>query len=208
MVSQSGQLIALIRSLTGSIHTAALVQVLAVTNNGGVDPVGYVDVQPLVGQLDGAGRVIDHAPIYNCRYQRVQGGANAVILDPQVGDVGLAVFCERDITGIKKSGAKGPPGSLRKFSMADAVYCLSVVTKKPAQYIQFNDQGITVHSPSAIVINTPGPVTVNGSDSMSITSSGEIAITSPRLTHNGVNIGSTHVHGGVQSGPSNTSTPH
>lgn len=34
-----------------------------------------------------------------------------------------------------------------------------------------------------------------------------VAITSPALTHNGTNVGDTHVHGGVQSGGSNTGVP-
>jgi hypothetical protein len=36
-------------------------------------------------------------------YFRVQGGADAIIIDPKVGDLGIAVFCSRDITGVKRS---------------------------------------------------------------------------------------------------------
>lgn len=45
-----------------------------------------------------------------------------------------------------------------------------------------------------------------GSSSFTITPD-SVAIVSDLLTHNGVNIGSTHVHGGVVSGGSNTSVP-
>lgn len=34
-----------------------------------------------------------------------------------------------------------------------------------------------------------------------------VAITSPTLTHNGVNVGDTHVHGGITPGPAKTSVP-
>ncbi|OKP69633.1 phage baseplate protein [Ensifer adhaerens] len=46
-------------------------------------------------------------------------------------------------------------------------------------------------------------------DGMSIRlSGGKIDITSSELTHNGRNIGSTHVHGGIERGGSDTATPH
>jgi len=45
-----------------------------------------------------------------------------------------------------------------------------------------------------------------GSVKVTISSDG-VAIVSPSLTHNGKNVGDTHVHGGVQSGGSNTSVP-
>lgn len=35
-----------------------------------------------------------------------------------------------------------------------------------------------------------------------------VEILSDSLTHNGVNVGDTHVHGGIKSGPSDTSPPH
>lgn len=36
---------------------------------------------------------------------------------------------------------------------------------------------------------------------------GAVAISGPSLTHNGTNVGSSHHHGGVQSGGSNTGAP-
>lgn len=46
-----------------------------------------------------------------------------------------------------------------------------------------------------------------GGDSVTITT-GAITLESGTLTHNGKNIGDTHVHGGVVVGGSDTSTPH
>ena len=82
-----------------------LVQVVAVTNDGGVEPVGFVDVHPMVAQVDGKGQPTPHGVIYGLPYIRVQGGSNAVILDPQVGDIGLAVFCAQDISKVKATKA-------------------------------------------------------------------------------------------------------
>lgn len=196
----SGQAVTLIQSLINGVHTAAMVEVVSVTNNGGVSPVGYVDIQPIVGQLDGSGRVIDHSIIYNARYMRVQGGENAVILDPQKGDVGLAVFCERDSTAAKKTGKKSPPASLRKFSMADAVYCFSLVTKTPSQYVQFSNDGIVVHSPSQVMLQAP-KIVLDGA-----VSSTEGAVFENDVIGAGVSL-QNHTHGQVVSGSDTSGKP-
>ena len=57
-----------INSIIGKLATVAAVQVMAVTNAGGVSPVGFVDVQPMVNQVDGAGNPTPHATIHNLPY--------------------------------------------------------------------------------------------------------------------------------------------
>lgn len=78
----------LVRQVLSVTRTTTLVQVVECTNDGGLSPVGYVDVKVLVHRLDGAGNTVDAGVIHNVPYMRVQGGANAVIIDPQVGDIG------------------------------------------------------------------------------------------------------------------------
>ena len=41
-----------------------------------------------------------------------------------------------------------------------------------------------------------------------VTISGAVAITGSSLTHNGTNVGSSHVHGGITAGPGDTGGPH
>lgn len=93
------------------VQTATLVQIMAVTNAGEVDPVGFVDIMPLVNQVDGNGNPTPHVTIYNIPYLRIQGGTNAIIIDPQVGDIGIAVFTSRDISKVKSTKAQANPGS-------------------------------------------------------------------------------------------------
>src|SRR3954470_11838233 len=73
-----------IRQILSQISTATLVQIKAVTNAGGIAPVGFVDVLPLVNQIDGGNGAMPHGVVHNVPYFRLQGGANAIILDPQV----------------------------------------------------------------------------------------------------------------------------
>ena len=183
-----GQTQELIACMIAGVRTALPVRVVSVTNSGSAAPIGRVDIQPLVGQLDGRGKHVDHGTIYNVPYLRIQGGQNAIIIDPAVGDIGIAVFCDRDISGVKRGRRTAPPASSRKHDMSDAIYLHSVLSAAPSQYIRFHAGGIEINAPS---------VTINGAT----------AINGGSLTHNGSNVGSSHVHGGIAPGPSTTSTP-
>lgn len=145
----------LFRQMLGKTGTIMLVQVKAVTNHGGLSAVGFVDIQPMVAQMDGAGNTVSHGIILNVPYCRLQGGANAVILDPEPGDIGIAVICSRDISSVKATKKPAPPGSRRRFDMADSVYIGGVLNGVPSQYVQMSTAGIAVTSPVKVTVTAP-----------------------------------------------------
>lgn len=168
------------------VQTATLVRIESCTNNGGLDPVGFVDVTPLVNQIDGKGNATPHVTIYNVPYLRIQGGANAIIIDPQAGDVGVCVFASRDITKVKSTKKQANPGSWRQYSFSDGLYLGGMLNAAPTQYIQFNDSGVTITAPL---------VTINGT--LHVT--GDVVGQGTSLH--------THKHGGVQAGGDQTGVP-
>lgn len=142
--SEYNQLEAAIATAMGRIGTVKIVKVLAVKNNGGVEPVGLVDIQPLVNLMDGLGKSTPHGTINNVPYMRLQGGKNAVIIDPVVGDIGYAVICDRDSSAVKNTKKQSNPGSFRRFSLADSIYVGGILNAAPEQYITFTDTGIKI----------------------------------------------------------------
>ena len=144
-----------IKSALSKLQTALPVKVIKCTNSGGVSPVGFVDIQPLVHQIDGAGKAIPHGIVTNVPYSRLQGGANAVIIDPEAGDIGIALFASRDISGVKATKAATVPGSFRKYDFSDAMYIGGILNSAPTQYIRFHSGGIEIISPSAVVVQAP-----------------------------------------------------
>lgn len=139
----------MMRMLMSENATAKLVKVVKVTNAGELAPAGVVDVLPLVGMLSGDGQVVPHVTVYSLPYMRVQGGANAVIIDPAVGDIGVAVFCDRDISTVKETKEQGPPGSYRQFSISDGLYLGGFLNAVPNQYVRFSEaDGIILNSPT------------------------------------------------------------
>lgn len=140
----------LVKQMINRLATTALVQVVKVTSAGEVAPVGLIDVHPMVAQVDGQGNVTPHGVISNVPYFRLVGGANAIIMDPQVGDIGICVFASRDISAIKKTKAPGPPGSFRRYSWADGIYIGSTLSAAPTQYIRYNSSGISIVTPGTL----------------------------------------------------------
>lgn len=177
------------------ISTATLVKVVAVSNSGGVSPVGYVDILPLVNMLDGAGNSQSHTTVFHCPYVRLQGGANAVILDPVVGDLGIAVFADRDISSATANKGQSNPGSKRRFDMADALYIGGLLNAVPSQYVQFGVGGVTIHSPTKVTLEAPD-VQITA-QTMEIAASSSVTITTPTFTVNGISAlnGATTVTG-------------
>ena len=177
----------MMRTMINKINTAIPVRVTQVMAGNG--SVGYVKAVPLVNDMDAQGNAVDVAVIPSLPYFRLQGGKVAVITDPVVGDIGVAVFCQKDCSNVV-AGTEKPvqAGSFRKFSMSDGWYIGGFLNQNPETFLQLNQDGTAV-------LTANGGVTINGN----VTINGE-------LTAKGITY-STHVHSGVQTGSGNTGKP-
>ena len=144
-----------IRQAMLKLQTALPVRVMAV-RNAGLAPVGQVDIQVLVDMVDGQGNTVQHGTISNVPYFRLQGGTNAVIVDPSPGDIGMACFCSRDISAVKSVKDAAPPGSWRSHDFSDALYLGGFLNGTPTSYIQITDGGILVHNTSGVKLGDTG----------------------------------------------------
>ncbi len=158
-----------IQQLLTKVNTCAVVKVVACTNDGGISPVGTVDVQPLVNQMTGARIAVPHGTIYKLPYSRLQGGANAVILDPVPGDIGIVVFSQRDISTVKASKKQSNPGSFRTYNWADGLYVGAILNGVPTSYVRIRDASIDVVSLNKVTVTAP-VVDVEASTSATVNS--------------------------------------
>lgn len=155
--------------MIAEMQTVALVEVIGVSNDGGVSPVGTVDVRPLVHQMAGNRTAVPHGIIYKIPYMRLQGGANAIILDPQVGDIGMCGFCSRDSSTVVATRRAALPASLRKYNWADGLYIGGFLNGTPTQYIRFSANGISIVTPELAVTQS---AVVDGS----LTTTGNVSV--------------------------------
>jgi hypothetical protein len=148
----------------------------------------------MVAQVDGAGNAVEHGTIHGMPVWRVQGGTSAVIVEPAVGDIGVAVFCSSDVSGVKRTKAPSTPGSYRKFDWGDGIYLGGVLGAAPVQFVRMDAAGITLTSPVAVTVDTP-IATFTGA-----------VHTGAGSTFNGKAF-DTHTHGSVSSGSASSGPP-
>lgn len=190
---------AAIRRIMTMMGSDIPVHVTAV-NGIGVNPVGFVDVLPLVPMQDGAGRTTPHGIIHNVPYIRIQGGARAIICDPAVGDIGFIMVAGRDISGVKANRGPAAPGSFRQHDYADAVYIGGLLNAAPTEYIGWVGNDVHVKTAGKLVIDAAEcdincPVNVTGA----VTATGDVKGGSISLDN--------HTHSGVQPGSGSTGGP-
>ena len=135
----------IVSQMLARVRTVTLGKVMAVTNSGTIIPAGTVDVQPLVSMVDGRGNATQHETVYKLPYFRLQSGANAVIMDPAVGDIGIMLICDRDVSSVEASQDTAPPPSMRMFNFSDGLFIGGILgTTTPTQYLAFTAGGIVV----------------------------------------------------------------
>lgn len=173
----------MVQRMLNQIQTSTLVRIETCTNDGELSPVGFVDVTPLVNQIDGQGVATPHATIFNVPYFRIQGGKNAVVMDPQPGDIGMCAFASRDLSKIKATKTQGNPGSFRQFSFSDGLYLGGFLNGTPTQYVQFSAAGIKVYSPTLVQIEAPDVQLTAAT--VEIVASTSVVVTTPLFVVNG-----------------------
>lgn len=164
------------QAIRQQVNTCIVVKVTAVKD-------GYVDVLPLVTQIDGNGEAVQPTTLYHLPFMRYHGGVCAVILNPVVGDIGLAVFAQKDCSNVVK-GTTEPqqPASFRENSMANGFYIGGFLNQAPTCSIELKQDG-------SIILTAPNNVIVNGD-----------------VIADGISL-KNHVHGGVTAGGDNTGQP-
>jgi hypothetical protein len=150
-----------------------LVEVVACTNAPGtVGAIGCVSVKPLVNQVDGYGNAIPHGTVYGLNYFRYGGGKNAVILDPEAGDIGVVVVADRDTATVKSTGAAANPASQGRTRREYGIYFgLGLGQADVVRCVRFTDSAILVTA------NDGSTITIFSDGNMSISSNGSITIT-------------------------------
>lgn len=151
------------------INTCTICKVTKVKSKGEIGAIGRISVQPLVQMVDGIHQTVDHVDVHNLPYFRLGAGGKGIIMDPKEGDLGVVVFADRDISGVKNAQKVAPPGSGRKFNMADGIYISTCLAASPTCYIQFTDDDKIVASPdngSTVVTIEKNKITLNASGLM------------------------------------------
>jgi len=179
----------MIQQALNGVSTAIPVQVQAVSGL-------FVDVLPLVSSVDGYGNAVEPTTLFHLPVFRYHAGVGAVILNPVVGDKGLAVFAQADASNVNDgTGTPQQPASFRKHSMSDGFYIGGFHNAAPTVYVEIKQSGeVVIVAPSKLTVTSP-----------KVTFSGDVSVTGD-ADIGGISFAG-HVHGGVEAGSDLTSTP-
>lgn len=158
-----------VNTIRRMVNTAEVVQVMGVEAGGSGATSGYVDVRPLVCQTDNENNVIPPTTFYHLPYSRVQGGKAALVIDPIVGDIGIAIFTKRDSSNVVP-GTDEPvqPGSFRVYSQADGFYIGGFLNQTPDTFLELDQNGNAVlTAPTRVTVNTADCV-INADNSIAM----------------------------------------
>lgn len=190
-----------VQQALGLIGTIKLAKVVAVDTEA-----MQVDVHPLVNMMDGLGNTQKHGNVLALPYFRLQGGSNAVIIDPQVGDIGVVLICDRDISSVKAARDEANPGSKRRFDLADGLYLGGFLNGDPTNIVRITADEITIEHGTKVTIKAP-TVIVDGNLEVTGTSSFDGAVVGQTTgTFGGVSV-TVHVHSGVTTGGGQSGPP-
>lgn len=178
----------LCQQMMARMATMRLVEVKAVSSNGEIAAAGTVDVLPLVNQIDGDGNAQPHGVVHGVPWYRLQGGKNAIICDPQVGDIGYVDVADRDISIVKSSKKQGNPGSRRMYDLADGVYVGGVLNPVPDQYILFGDGKIEIvdKNGNSVLLDSSGVTVTDKSGNVLKMQSGGFDLTGNLAVHGAI----------------------
>jgi hypothetical protein len=177
-----------------------------------------VDVQPLL-QRSIRGNVGNMPPVMNVPVVFYGGGGFVVTFKPQSGDVCELIINDRSLDAWKAKGGISDPADHRTHDPSDAV-ALFGINDYGSAYQSIKD-GIDIRTRDGLVsLNVQGALitaTIGGTEIARIEAgkvkftigSQVLELTNTGLTHNGVNIGSTHRHNYIPGAgtPTNTGNP-
>jgi phage baseplate assembly protein gpV len=174
-------------------------------------------VRPIIAVLTTGGTTVPRAQVAKVPVLALGGGGFAINFPLQPGDMGWIEASDRDISLFMQSMTEDErPNTARLHSFEDGRFIPDVFRSldvsdvaDDAMTIQSLDGTVRVEiSPTRVLMVAPDvqidtdQLTVNGPS----TFNGNVE-TFGTLENNGVDVGSTHTHGGVQTGGGNTGVP-
>lgn len=113
-----------------------------------------VSIKPLISQRDADNNKIELPEIFNVPYFRYGAGNTAVKLDPKPGDIGFFIVFKSDSNNIKKGDSSQiMPDTFINYPLYSGVYVGGILMNEPENYIEIQDNNITINANQNIVIN-------------------------------------------------------
>lgn len=174
------------------------------------DATNRAVIKPLVMLGTTDGQKISRAQLSNIPVFRFGGGGFFIRFPVKPGDFGWLKATDRDMSLImQRGGLEDWPNTLRQHSFSDGMFFPDTLKSWVIDEGDANSLVIQSLDGEVCISIRDGKAKIKAPDIElrgAVRVIGDMEVTGA-LTNNGVNIGSTHVHSGVDAGPSNTGGP-
>lgn len=174
------------------------------------DTTNRAVIKPLVMLGTTDGQKISRAQLSNIPVFRFGGGGFFIRFPVKAGDFGWLKATDRDVSLImQRGGLEDWPNTLRQHSFSDGMFFPDTLKSWVIDEGDANSLVIQSLDGEVCISIRDGKAKIKAPDIEllgAVRVIGDMEVTGA-LTNNGVNIGSSHVHSGVQSGTSNTGGP-
>jgi len=150
----------------------------------------------------------DLPQLVDCPVVFPSGGGFTLTFPVAAGDECLVVFSSRSIDSWWGQGNPAPASDLRMHDLSDGFVLVGARSKSKAEAVNMTEGVVELRNATRTAF-----VQIDAGGSVKIKSSATITIDAPSIvltgsvTNNGKNIGSTHVHTGVQAGGATSGPP-
>lgn len=183
-----------------------------------------VSVQPLIQVITTQGERVTRGQIDGLPVLQIGGGGFGLFFNLRKGDLGWIKANDRDISLYLSTGQESQPNTARKHTFSDALFIPDVqrdftidsedganaVLQSTTGYVRvslfFDKLKLTVGDKSILLSDTGAVITGDTTVVGNFEVQGQSDFNGT-IKNNGVNIGSTHKHGGVANGTGNTGVP-
>ena len=203
--------------LKATVNTAEVMSINKADQTGTDGAAGYASATPLVCPVDGFNNALPPATISKMPFYRPQAGKAAIIMDPQPGDKAVAVFMQRDSSGVA-SGKNDPiqPASFRSFDQADGWLFNGFLGVAPEIWLHLNPVSgdislstkaanidISCRESGDIEIKTAaGNITADAKGDITVNATGTATVKTPQIVLDGnVRVTGNLTVEGISHGP-------
>lgn len=151
---------------------------------------------------DGSIAQIEIKPLCDVPVILPRGGGCVLTFPIKQGDEVLVVFASRCIDAWWQSGGVQAQAEFRMHDLSDG-FAIPGPFSQVTKIAGFSADSVQLRTDDGEAYVDLNPTTKK----LRLVSPVAVEIESPSFTHNGVNVGSTHVHGGVRAGPNTSGGP-
>lgn len=210
---------AIVDSRLSAVHTHVPFRVVSVDYSKKPPTlVAQPTIKAVVRGADGAQSWVDLPQVPDVPIHFPGGGGVSLTFPITAGDEGLLMISRSSIDAYQQSGGEQQQVDLRPHDLSNAYAMVGTRTQATsldsvsdgATELRSDDGShvVSLHPSDGLSLKSSQAVSIAVGGAGFTVSPGGVAITGGAFTHNGVNIGATHVHSGVTTGSGDTQSPH